>query len=104
MGAESQDAELQLEPQIPQWGLGLRIAFRSCFVYFGLFCIYTQIFGGLISIPKMETIDLSSHWPMRQITFWTAAHFFRAKLPLVYTGSGSGDKTFDWVLAFCLLI
>jgi uncharacterized membrane protein YphA (DoxX/SURF4 family) len=23
---------------------------------------------------------------------------------LVYTGSGSGDKTFDWVLAFCVLV
>jgi hypothetical protein len=73
-------------------------------VYFGLFCICTQIFGGLISIPKMEILDPSSLWPMRQITFWTAAHIFHARLPLVYTGSGSGDKTFDWVLAFCLLV
>ena len=24
--------------------------------------------------------------------------------PLVYTGSGSGDKTFDWVLLFCMLV
>lgn len=41
---------------------------------------------------------------MRQIVFWTAAHIFRVKTPLVYQDSGSGDKTFDWVLAFCLLI
>jgi len=52
----------------------------------------------------METPDPSSLWPMRQIVFWTAAHIFHAHLPLVYTGSGSGDKTFDWVLAFCLLV
>jgi hypothetical protein len=104
MSAHSPIAELQQEPQIPRWSPGLRIAFRFCFVYFGLFCIYTQIFGGLISIPKMESIDPSSLWPMRQIVFWTAAHIFHAKLPLVYSGSGSGDKTFDWVLAFCLLV
>ena len=27
---------------------------------------------------------------------------FHATSPLVITGSGSGDKTFDWVEAFCL--
>ncbi len=104
MAAHSPNPQLQQETQTPHWNLGLRIAFRFCFVYFGLFCIYTQIFGGLISIPKMESIDPSSLWPMRQIVFWTAAHIFHAKLPLVYSGSGSGDKTFDWVLAFCLLV
>lgn len=104
MGAQANNAQLQKESHTPYWSLGLRVACRFCFVYFGLYCICTQIFGGLISIPKMETIDLSSLWPMRQITFWTAAHIFHAKLPLVYTGSGSGDKTFDWVLAFCLLV
>src|SRR5450432_371662 len=102
MSAQTQDAQLLQET--PHWSPGLRVAFRFCFVYFGLYCIYTQIFGGLISIPKMESIDLSSLWPMRQITFWVAAHIFHAKLPLVYTGSGSGDKTFDWVLAFCLFV
>lgn len=41
---------------------------------------------------------------MRQITFWTAAHIFRVAHPRLYTDSGSGDKTLDWVLAFCLLV
>jgi len=41
---------------------------------------------------------------MRQITFWTAAHIFGAKLPLVYRGSGSDDKIFDWIMTFCLLV
>jgi uncharacterized membrane protein YphA (DoxX/SURF4 family) len=36
--------------------------------------------------------------------FWVAAHLFGASLPLVYTGSGSGDKTYDWVEVFCLLV
>ena len=52
----------------------------------------------------MEIGDPSAHWPMRQIVFWVAAHLFHAKLPLVYTGSGSGDKTFDWVMTFFLLV
>jgi len=103
MGTPTQNAQLQPEPSVPHWGSGLRIAFRLCFVYFGLYCIYTQILVGLISVSQMESFDLSSLWPMRQITFWAAAHIFHAKLPLVYALTGSGDRTFDWVLAFCLL-
>jgi len=104
MGSQAQIVPLQQKSETPHWSLANRVVFRFCFVYFGLYCIFTQVFGGLISIPKMESIDLSSLWPMRQITFWTAAHIFHAKLPLVYSGSGSGDKTFDWALTFCLLV
>jgi uncharacterized membrane protein YphA (DoxX/SURF4 family) len=64
----------------------------------------TQIFGGLFPIPKVDIPDPATLWPMRQMIFWAADHIFHARLPLVYAGSGSGDKTFDWVLAFCLLI
>jgi hypothetical protein len=103
MGSHAQIVPLQQPPHTHR-SIAHRVMFRFCFVYFGLYCIFTQVFGGLISIPKMESIDLSSLWPMRPITFWTAAHIFHAKLPLVYSGSGSGDKTFDWVLTFCLLI
>ena len=86
------------------WSLGLRIAFRFCVAYFTLFSLSNQILGGLFVIPKVNVPELSALWPLRQITFWTAAHVFRIKRDLVYTGSGSGDKTFDWVLAFCLLV
>jgi hypothetical protein len=89
---------------VEHWGLVLRIAFRFCVAYFTLFSLSNQILGGLLLVPKLRIPDLSSLWPLRPITFWTAAHVFRIKHELVYTGSGSGDKTFDWVLAFCLLV
>ena len=96
----------QSEARAPaeHWGLALRIAFRFCVAYFTLFSLSNQILGGLLIIPKLNIPELSSVWPLRHITFWTAAHVFRIKHDLVYTGSGSGDKTFDWVLAFCLLV
>ena len=89
--------------QVPHWGLARRVAFRFCFVYFGLFCLFTQVVTALFPIPITEFPDPSTLSPARQIVFWTAAHIFHIRTPLVYTGSGSGDKTFDWVLAFCLL-
>ena len=87
-----------------RWSPGTRVAFRFCFIYFILFSLSNQIFGGLLLIPKVDIPDPGTLWPMRQITFWTAKHIFRVTYELVYTGSGSGDKTFDWVQVFCLLV
>ncbi len=89
---------------VEHWSLALRVAFRFCVSYFTLFSLSNQILGGLLIVPKLNIPELSSLWPLRHITFWTAAHVFRIKHDLVYTGSGSGDKTFDWILAFCLLV
>jgi hypothetical protein len=100
----TQISQVEQEPQVPRWSLTTRIAFRFCFVYFGLYCLTTQILGSLFTNPEVDVPDPSTLWPMRQMIFWTAAHIFRVAHPLVYSDSGSGDKTFDWVAAFCLLI
>jgi uncharacterized membrane protein YphA (DoxX/SURF4 family) len=89
---------------VEHWGLALRIVFRFCVAYVTLFSLSNQILGGLLVVPKLNIPELSSLWPLKHITFWTATHVFRIKHDLVYTGSGSGDKTFDWVLAFSLLM
>jgi uncharacterized membrane protein YphA (DoxX/SURF4 family) len=104
VNASDQTAPLQQETPAPRWNLATRIGFRFCFVYFGLYCLTTQILGSLFTNPEVDVPDPSTLWPMRQMIFWTAAHIFRVAHPLVYSGSGSGDKTFDWVAAFCLLI
>ncbi len=86
------ESQVAPEPRSPepaaQWSLGLRVALRFCFVYFTLFCLSNQILGGLLLIPKLQVPDLGTIWPLRQITFWTAAHVFRVTRALVYTGSG----------------
>jgi uncharacterized membrane protein YphA (DoxX/SURF4 family) len=89
------------------WSLPTRIVFRFCCVYFSLYCVSTQIFFGLfgsLGAPTRWLFRLHE-WVANVLPFvsWTAAHVFRAELPLVETGSGSGDKTFDWVQAFCFL-
>ena len=94
---------LQDQPPASRWSLPTRIAFRFCFVYFGLYCLGTQILAGLIPFTDLEVPDPSTKWPVRQIVTWVAVHVFHVKTELVYF-SGSGDKTFDWVFAFCLLV
>jgi len=90
-------------PRVSSWSPATRVAFRFCFVYFGLYCLLTQILTGLFPITNLDVPDPSNLWPFRQIVTWVAIHVFRVKTELVYF-SGSGDKTFDWVLLFCLLV
>lgn len=93
-------------PEVPasEWSVWTRVAFRFCLIYFGLYCLSTQIITSFFPVPNFDIPDPSTFWPIRPIVFWTAAHVFRVSKPLVYTDSGSGDKTFDWVLLFCMLV
>jgi hypothetical protein len=100
-GAQAAHAtELQASP----WNVGSRIAFRFCFVYFGLFCLTTQILLSLAPLPIIPIDDLCSLWPIRPIVLWTEVHVFRMAQPVPLVQTGAGDRTFDWVLVFCLLI
>jgi hypothetical protein len=88
----------------PRWRSATRVAFRFCLLYFGLYCLTNQVITGLFPIPKIDLPDPGTLPPIRAAVFWTAAHLFYMKVPLVYTGSGSGDKQYDWVLVFSVLI
>jgi hypothetical protein len=103
MAPQTQSEPVASGIQAVRWNLGLRIAFRFGFVYFGLFCVVTQILGGLFPIPKIEVPDLASLPPVRPIVLWAADHIFGIKHPLLYAETGSGDRTFDWILVSCLL-
>ncbi len=87
-----------------RWRAATRIGFRFVVVYFGLYILTTQMLSGLIVLPVGNLPDLQDLPPVRTIVSWVAAHVFRVTAPLVITGSGSGDKTFDWVHAFCVLV
>lgn len=90
------------EPARP-WRRAAVLAFRFFAFYFGIYVVVTQMFRGLIpfdvSIPNISAVG-----PVRWMVEWTAVNLFGVTTPLVFTGSGSGDKTTDWVLVFCLLI
>jgi uncharacterized membrane protein YphA (DoxX/SURF4 family) len=85
------------------WPAGLRMGFRFSFAYVALYCLSNQIFSSIFPIPKVNQPDLSTLEPVRGWIFWVAQHVFHIMTPLVYTDSGSGDKTFDWVLDGCIL-
>jgi len=105
MSPQVQTEPIQPQPQIPKWSLAVRIGFRFCLIYLGLYCLATQIITSLLSSTQGADIpDPSTLWPLRPVVFWTAAHIFHVRAPLSLGGnSGSGDCMFGWVLAFCLL-
>ena len=86
------------------WSPAKRIAFRFCCLYFGLYCLVSQIILAVVVIPKVEMPDPGTLAPLRAVVFWVGSHVFRLKTPLVYSGSGSGDKYYDYVLVFCTLV
>ncbi len=84
------------------WSAAKRVIFRFCFAYLGLYC-FALILPQILMFPKLDVPDPFTLWPFRPAIFWVAAHLFGAKLPLVYNGSGSGDKTWDWTETLCIL-
>ena len=96
-------AEAFVEPTPRRWPLAARLAFRFFSVYFGLYVVCTQMLNGFIPFP-INLPNVSDQGPVRWMVEWVARSVFGVTTPLVVTGSGSGDKTFDWVLAFCLLV
>jgi uncharacterized membrane protein YphA (DoxX/SURF4 family) len=100
-----QDAHPPIDTsQVPsRWGLPARVAFRFCFIYLGLYCVFTQILGGILPIPGVSIPDLGALWPMNRIVPWTAIYIFRLDPPQ-YLPTGSGDTMHDWLMVFCLLV
>lgn len=90
--------------QVRTWSGTMRVAFRFVFVYFGLYCLTTQILTALVPLPNLDIPDPSVHWPIRPVVLWTAKRVLRMAQAPSFAETGSGDRRFDWVLVFCLLV
>ena len=65
----------------------------------------TQMLQGLILIfSGLNIPSLGVSPPMRSIVFWVAQHILGISHPIAYRSTGSGDKLFDFVHAFTLLL
>ncbi|MGB7265803.1 MAG: hypothetical protein WBC92_09845 [Terracidiphilus sp.] len=94
----------QLPSTSEDWSTAKRIGFRFCFVYFILYSFFSQIINSIFVAQLIDVPDYATLWPIRLGVLWVAKNILRAKGELVYTDTGSGDKSFDWVLAFCVLV
>lgn len=97
------DGEVRLAV-VHRWNAATRVAFRFCFVYFGLYVLTTQMLGGLWIIPKIPFPNLGATGWMKGPITWLATHLFHVSWQYSTQSTGSGDKTIDWIHAFCLLV
>jgi hypothetical protein len=86
-----------------RWSPLTRLAFRFCVLYFGIYVLMTQMLNALVVLPLGNVPRLDRTGPAMAVVQWTATHIFGVTQPLVIL-SGSGDKIFDWVQAFCFLV
>jgi hypothetical protein len=82
---------------VPRWRLSTRIAFRFCFLYFGLYILLTQM-NFIPFIPPLQRLA-----PVAPTVFWVIKNVFNDDRTLQVLG-GSGDKMFDYVFVLCLFV
>jgi hypothetical protein len=85
-------------PPPVHWRLATRIAFRFFATYFTLYIVSTQMIGSMFGLPPLVRVPL-----IEAMVSWVAVRVWGFSMPLVLF-SGSGDKPFDYALAFTLLI
>ncbi|WP_062980306.1 hypothetical protein [Nocardia flavorosea] len=95
------------EPARPtQWNPLTRLAFRFCFLYFGLFCLLTPPVVFELTGPLGRQLGYDAQfWHIRKlqpILNWVGRELFGTDVQLHSTGVG--DQAIFWVLLFCILV
>lgn len=95
------------EPARPErWNPLTRIAFRFCFLYFGLFCVLTPpiafVLTGLLGRRLGHDAQFWHIRKLQPLLNWVGREVFGTDVQLYPTGVG--DQTIFWVLLFCILV
>ncbi|PFW98491.1 hypothetical protein CJ469_06173 [Nocardia farcinica] len=89
-----------------RWNPITRIAFRFCFLYFGLFCLLTPPFVFVLTGLLGRRLGYDAQfWHIRKLQpllNWVGRSLFGADVQLYPTGVG--DQAIFWVLLFCILV
>ncbi|OMC31692.1 DoxX family protein [Mycobacterium sp. GA-1841] len=84
-----------------------KIAFRFCFLYFGLFSLmFAQILFAFLGVVGHWLPDRAVMWQMTMLEpllRWVGSHVFGVEAVL-HRDSGSGDQAAIWVMVFCLAV
>lgn len=103
MSAKAQ-ATAGLQTTDGAWSQAKRFGFRFFFVYYILYSLSTQIINSILFAQWIDMPDYATLWPVRIGIIWVAKYILRTRAEVVYADTGSGDKMFDWAIAFCVLV
>jgi hypothetical protein len=98
-------AERSAAVALPRWSAATRVAFRFCFVYFGLYIVLTQMLTSLLFSTTNDSgaFEVDNLPPIKAVIVWVAAHVFHIDKKIVTFETGSGDRYYDWVELACIL-
>lgn len=101
-------AQVSAEPAGPNtlpWSPAKRVAFRLCFLYFGLYIVLTQMLTSLLLVTTNDSgafeVDMTP--AAKAIVVWIAAHVFRVGHSIITVETGSGDRIYDWIVLAVIL-
>ena len=77
-----------------EWGLMKRVAFRFAFVYLILFNLPIPL--GILPWTGTLATKYGNLW--HPVVAWVASHVFRITSAVSVAETGSGDRTYDWIL------
>jgi hypothetical protein len=104
MTTKLQETAGHLQTTTAVWSLTRRIGFRFFTVYFILYSLLNQIVNSILFAQWINVPDYATLWPIRLGIIWVAKHAIQSRKEIVYADTGSGDRAFDWALAFCVLV
>ncbi|HKE85326.1 MAG TPA: hypothetical protein VKB50_16300 [Vicinamibacterales bacterium] len=84
-----------------QWRASTLAAFRLCVVYIGLYVLNTQMISTLVRLPIPP---LGMITPVSAFFQWVGTTVLGIAEPIRTAPTGSGDRMFDWVQAFSLVL
>ena len=85
--------------QQSDWSRAKSLAFRIAFIYFVLYALPFP-FG---SIPGTDVVAGAYEKIWNALVPWVAKHVLQVGYEISLDQTGSGDRTYDWVLTFCFL-
>src|SRR5262249_51749083 len=96
----AQPERLQDTSTTRRWNFAKKVGFRFVFTYLVLFILTSQ---EVQSIPRVASIIARYNRLWRFIVPWVGKHILRLNYDMSLGPSGSGDRTYDWVLALCYM-
>ena len=96
----SSDRDLIAKVPPKGWSRLQLLAFRFLVIYVLLYSFPSPI----AEIPYLDILQKPFDALWRVVVPWVAAHVLRIAQPISLRPSGSGDKLFDWVQVFSMLV
>lgn len=87
---------------VVRWRLGTRLAFRFSALYILMYVLVTQMLPGMLPVPGIRSVWPGAIEPLQNGVRWVARTVFGFSGTLAAFG-GSGDKAYDYTIAFCLV-